>query len=342
MDVVDLRSDTVTRPGPGMRAAMAEAVVGDDVLGEDPTVLALQERVAAMLGKPAGLFVPSGTMGNQLALRAQTRPGQQLICHLDSHVHRYEGGAPAALSGLHVSCVTTADGSMPWDEVDAHRNPDDVHCAEPAIVSLENTHNRCGGRVLDPDDQRATADAARAHGLAVHLDGARLWNAAEALGRPLDELASVADTVSVCFSKGLGAPVGSMLCGPADVIRRAHRLRKQWGGGMRQVGVLAAACVYALDHHLDRLGEDHVRARRLHDEFEHTDLRAVRPPESNIVLFDVAEGRTSETVATELAEAGVLVSAFGPRRVRMVTHLDVDDAAIDRALDAAATRGRVR
>lgn len=342
MHVVDLRSDTVTRPSPGMRAAMADAVVGDDVLGEDPTVLALQERVADLTGKEAALFVPSGTMSNQLALRAQSKPGDQLICHVDSHVHRYEGGAPAALSGLHVSCVVTDDGSMPWDAVEDHLNPDDVHCAEPALVALENTHNRCGGRVLDPEDLAATAERARARGLAVHLDGARLWNAAAALGRPVAELAACADTVSVCFSKGLGAPVGSALCGPRDVIRRAHRLRKQWGGGMRQVGILAAACTYALDHNLDRLLDDHARARRLAEGIDHPDLQVVRVPASNIVLFDVADGRTSDDVARDFAAAGVRVSSFGPRRVRMVTHLDVDDAAVERALDAVATAGRTR
>jgi len=342
MASIDLRSDTVTRPDHGMRAAMADAVVGDDVLGEDPTVCALQERVADLLGKEAALFVPSGTMGNQLALRARSQPGDQLVCHLDSHVHRYEGGAPAALSGLHVSCVVTEDGSMPWAAVEAHLNPDDVHCAVPAIVALENTHNRCGGRVLDPDTQRDTADRARARGLAVHLDGARLWNASVALGRPLADLAAVADTVSVCFSKGLGAPVGSMLCGPTAVVRRAHRLRKQWGGGMRQVGVLAAACEYALDHNLGRLADDHVRARRLAEGFDHPELELVRPPESNIVLFDVVGERNSDAITAELASAGVLVSAFGPKRVRAVTHLDLNDASLDRALDAVRSAGSVR
>lgn len=333
MNPVDLRSDTVTRPGENMRRAMAEAQVGDDVLGEDPTVHALEERVAALLGKQSALYVPSGTMGNQLALRAQSQPGQQLICHLDSHVHRYEAGAPAALSGLQVSCVVTSDGSMPWSEVEAHLNPDDIHCAEPALLCFENTHNRCGGRVLDSGSAEDTARRARERGLRVHLDGARLWNAAVATGRSMRELASFADTVSVCFSKGLGAPVGSVLAGDEATLRRARRLRKQWGGGMRQVGVLAAACLYALDHHVERLADDHTRARRLAAGVEHPELRLTRAPETNIVLFDVVSGRDSRSIAADLAAVGVLVSSFGSRRIRMVTHLDVGDSDCDRALD---------
>ncbi|HKK71315.1 MAG TPA: GntG family PLP-dependent aldolase [Candidatus Krumholzibacteria bacterium] len=341
MDPVDLRSDTVTRPGAAMRRAMAEAEVGDDVLGDDPTVRRLEARVAALTGKEAALYVPSGTMGNQLALRAQSQPGQQLVCHVDSHVVRYEGGAPAALGGLLVSCVHTEDGSMPWPRVAEVLNPDDdVHCAEPAIVALENTHNRCGGRVFPPESQRATLEGARDRGLRLHLDGARLWNAAVALGRPVSDLTAGFDTVSLCFSKGLGAPVGSVLVGDGDVVRRAHRLRKQWGGGMRQVGVLAAACLHALDHHVERMADDHARARRLADELEHPELRAVRTPESNIVLFDVLGEQSSSDLASTFATAGVLVSAFGPRRVRMVTHLDVSDADVDRALEIVSTAGR--
>ncbi len=343
MDPVDLRSDTVTRPGAAMRRAMAEAEVGDDVLGDDPTVNRLEERVAALTGKEAALYVPSGTMGNQLALRAQSQPGQQLVCHVDSHVVRYEGGAPAALAGLLVSCVHTEDGSMPWPRVSEVLNPDDdVHCAEPAIVALENTHNRRGGRVFPPESQRATLDGARERGLRLHLDGARLWNAAVALERPLADLTTGFDTVSLCFSKGLGAPVGSVLVGDTDVVRRAHRLRKQWGGGMRQVGVLAAACLYALDHHVERMADDHARARRLADELEHPELRAVRTPESNIVLFDVVGERSSSDLVAEFAAAGLLVSAFGPRRVRMVTHLDVSDTEVDRALEIVSSSGSAR
>ena len=331
---VDLRSDTVTRPGPAMREAMGSARVGDDVLGEDPTVRELEERVAALLQKESALFVPSGTMGNQLALRAQSQPGQQMICHLDSHVHRYEGGAPAALSGLQASCVVNEDGSMPWTAIQAHLNDaDDVHAAQPALLCFENTHNRCGGRVLDHDEARVSAERAREFGLRVHLDGARLWNASVATGRPLAELASFADTVTVCLSKGLGAPVGSLLAGSQATLRRAHRLRKQWGGGMRQVGILAAAGLYALDHHLGRLAEDHQRAQRLAAETEHPELRLIRTPETNIVLFDVISGRDSKAIARELAASGLLVSSFGPRNIRMVTHLDLSDTDCDRALD---------
>lgn len=333
MKPVDFRSDTVTQPGEAMRRAMAAARVGDDVLGEDPTVRALEERIAALLGKERALFVPSGTMGNQLALRAQSQPGQQLICHVDSHVQRYEGGAPAALSGLQVSCVHDAHGNLPWDAIaPLLGDPDDVHAAEPAILSFENTHNRCGGRVLDADLARASADRAHAQGMRVHLDGARLWNAAVASGSSPAELAAHADTVSVCLSKGLGAPVGSLLAGSAATVRRAHRLRKQWGGGMRQAGILAAAGLFALDHHLERLAEDHARARRLAAQAEHPELRVVGPPDTNIVLFDVVSGRDATAIAGDLARAGLLVSTSGAR-VRMVTHLDVDDGDCDRALD---------
>jgi threonine aldolase len=332
MRTIDLRSDTVTQPGPGMREAMRSAEVGDDVLGEDPTVARLQERMAEQTGKEAALFVPSGTMANQLALRAQTEPGDQAICHLDSHVFRYEAGGPAALSGLLMSTISTADGSMPWEAVDQALNPDDVHCAPPRLLCFENTHNRCGGRVLDPTTFAETARQARARGLRVHLDGARLWNASVALGRSLRSLTEPADTVSLCFSKGLGAPVGSVLCGDQATIARAWRLRKQWGGGMRQVGILAAACLYALDHHVERLSYDHANALRLAERLEHPELRLAWPPESNIVLCDVVGDRSALELAGLFADRGVLVSTFGPKRIRLVTHLDVSTPECDEAL----------
>ena len=333
MTCIDLRSDTVTRPGPAMLRAMAEAEVGDDVLGEDPTVERLQARVAEMLGHEAALYVPSGTMSNQLALRVQTSPGDQLLCHLDAHIHRYEAGAPAALSGLQVSPLSTEDGNLPWSVVEPEINPDDVHCAPASLLAFENTHNRGGGRVLDPEVTRDCARRARDRGLRVHLDGARLWNAAVASGISLEAWAQPFDSVSVCFSKGMGAPIGSVLVSSREVIERARRFRKQWGGGMRQVGGLAAACLFALDHHRERMADDHARARRLAEGIDHPEWKRVVAPQTNIVLFDLVGRRDAAAWIQELAQRGLKVSAFGPRRLRLVTHLDIDDAACERALE---------
>jgi threonine aldolase len=338
--VVDLRSDTVTRPSDAMREAMATAEVGDDVWGEDPTVIELEQRTAGLVGKAAGLYVTSGTMGNQLALRSHTESGQQLICHADAHIQRYEAGAPAALSGLQVSTIATVDGSMPWSLVEPEIHPDDVHCAPARLVAFENTHNRCGGRV---QDQTVLADCARHlrdRGLRTHLDGARLFNAAAATGLSPAVLSAPVDSVSLCFSKGMGAPVGSVLAGSEELIRRARRFRKQWGGGMRQAGILAAACLFALDHNLDRIEQDHRHARVLADRVEHPQWRLRATPESNIVLWDLQGERDSAWFERDLAGAGILVSSFGPRTVRMVTHLDVGTAEIDRAIETVNSRGR--
>lgn len=332
--VIDLRSDTVTQPTAAMRQAMSSAEVGDDVLGEDPTVNRLEQRVAALTGKEAGLFVPSGTMGNQLALRAHTEPGDQLVCHADAHILHYEAGAPAALSGLQVSVVRTPDGSMPWAEVQAQLHPDDVHRAPPRLVAFENTHNRCGGRVHDQEVLVDCARRAAERELATHLDGARLMNAAVATGRPAAVLCAPVDSVSLCFSKGLGAPVGSVLAGSGRFIHRARRFRKQWGGGMRQAGILAAGALYALDHHVDRLAEDHVHARALAEGIAHPQWRLRAAPDTNIVLWDLEGEPDSRAHVRQLAERGVLVSDFGPRTLRMVTHLDVDANGIDRVIDA--------
>lgn len=340
MDRIDLRSDTVTRPTPAMREAIARAEVGDDVFGDDPTVRELEARIAERTGLEAALFVPSGTMGNQLALRAQSRWGDQLLCHAEAHIHHYEGGAPAALSGLHTTTVATDDGNLPWSEVEPKLHPDDVHCPAPAIVAFENTLNRLGGRVLDPDLTADTARRARRRGLRVHLDGARLWNAEAATGRSVAEWCEPFDSVSLCLSKGLGAPVGSVLASSAEVIRRARRLRKQWGGGMRQVGILAAAGLHALEHHCPALVEDHRRARWLAEAIEHPELASTSPPESNIVLFAVVGERDSAALAREWEAQGLMVSAFGPRTIRLVTHLGVDDDACRRAVEIIARSAR--
>ena len=331
--MVDLRSDTVTKPSAGMRRAMAEAEVGDDVYGEDPTVNRLQEQVAELLGKEAALFVPTGVMGNQLALKAHTRPGDEVIVERQSHIFNYESGAPAVLSGLQLHVLDGARGLLRPEQVRAAIRPD--HYWEPTtrLVCLENTVNKAGGTVYPLDRTHAIAEVVREHNLGFHLDGARIWNAAAATGIAERALAAPFDTVSVCLSKGLGAPVGSVLAGSAALIQAAHRYRKLFGGGMRQVGILAAAGLYALEHHRPRLAEDHEKARRLADGL--ADLDAFRldlaTVETNIVMFDVVAGDAQPVVA-RLRDEGVLLSLFGPATIRATTHRDVSLGDIDRAL----------
>ncbi len=339
---IDMRSDTVTRPDEGMRQAMATAEVGDDVFGDDPTVNRLQEEVATLLGKEAALYVPSGTMGNQLALRAQTHPGDQLLLEDGAHIYRYEAGGPAALSGLLVTCVDAPGGILDASLVEAALNPDNVHCAPPSLVCLENTHNRAGGRVLPQANVEAIAELAHSRGLRVHLDGARLWHAHIATKMPLAALAQPVDSVSVCFSKGLGAPVGSILASDKPTIERAHRFRKMFGGAMRQVGILAAACRYALEHNLTRLADDHASAARIAAELNHADLAVNHPVDTNIVIIDVAGPAGDQALLSHLETAGVLAVGFGPGRVRLVPNLGTDTAAVDltiTALNAFPGRG---
>ena len=330
---IDLRSDTVTKPTPGMLQAMAAAELGDDVLGDDPTVQHLQARVAELLGKEAGLFVPSGTMGNQLALRAQTSSGDQVVVEDGCHIYRYEAGAPAALSGVQLTCVPAPGGLPDWPLVEAALNPTNVHCAPPSLVCLENTHNRAGGRLVPQELVAGIGRGAHARGLRVHLDGARLWHAHVAGGLSLGELAAPADTVSVCFSKGLGAPVGSVLTGDREVIAKAWRFRKMWGGGMRQSGLLAAACLYALDHQLERLADDHARAAALAAGLAHPRLSVGHPVDTNIVIIDVAGPDGEAALVAHLAAHGILALAFGPGRVRLVPNLGVGDEDITRVLE---------
>jgi len=334
MPVVDLRSDTVTKPTPAMCQAMMEAELGDDVFGDDPTVIRLQERVAAQLGKEAALFVPSGTMSNQIALRAQTEPGNQIVLENGAHIYRYEAGAPAALSGLLVTCVPTEDGILSWEQIAAALNPDDVHAAAPALVCLENTHNRAGGRILPQQGVVAISEQVHGRGLRLHLDGARLWNAHVASGRPLAELAAPADTVSVCFSKALGAPVGSVLVGDAVTLKKAHRIRKMFGGGMRQAGILAAACLFALDNHLERLAEDHDKASRLAAAVTNDLLGVNHPVDTNIVIFDVSAPADENRVLAYLAEQDILGVPFGPGRVRLVPNLQTSESDLAQTIEA--------
>ena len=328
--LVDLRSDTVTRPTAAMRQAMAGAAVGDDVFGDDPTVNALQQRIAALLGFEAALFMPSGTASNLCALLAHCGRGDEYIVGQLAHTYRYEGGGGAVLGGIQPQPITQQpDGTLSLAEVEAAIKPDDPHFARSRLLCLENTWN---GKVLTQDYLEQATALARRHGLSSHLDGARLFNAAVASGSTAGAIASLFDSVSVCFSKGLGAPIGSALCGSREFIARAHRIRKLTGGGMRQVGLLAAAAMHALDHHVDRLADDHVLARRLADGLAALPGIAVTPPQTNIVFADVDGGRGPGLLA-HLQSRGVL--ATGLLGLRFVTHLDVDAAGIDRAIAAA-------
>lgn len=322
--MIDLRSDTVTRPTPGMRAAMASAVVGDDVFGEDPTVQELERRIADLLGREAGLFVPSGTMANQIALQLHARHGDEVLVAEGAHCLWYESGAAAAIAGVQLVSVGL-DGEVTAEQIRGALRPRADWCPVTRALVLENTHNRAGGRVIEPTSCRAAVDAAHAAGLSVHVDGARLFNASVALGVPPCEVAGGADTVSVCLSKGLGAPVGSVLVGTRDHVRDARRLRKRMGGGMRQVGVLAAAGLYALDHHVARLADDHLAARALAEGLAGCPGVSVVPPETNIVLIDLhPDGSGDANAFANAARArGILMSVFGEFRLRAVTHLEV-------------------
>jgi threonine aldolase len=325
---VDLRSDTVTKPTPAMRAAMAEAEVGDDVYGEDPTINALEAEVADLLGHEAGLYVPSGSLGNQLGLRLLAKPGEEIVCDVTAHIARAELGAAAAFSGITFRTWHSDRGLVDIDSVRSLVAPDSgPYLVSTKAIAVENTHNFGGGTVQPADQVAAVIELARSANLALHLDGARLWNAHIATGTPLRELAEPFDTVSVCLSKGLGAPVGSVLVSTADRIAEARVWRKRYGAGMRQAGILAAAGRYALVHHVDRLADDHARAARL------AEALGGAPTQTNIVVLHVDD---AGAVAGKARDEGVLVSALGPRFLRLVTHLDIDDAGVDRAIEVLA------
>jgi threonine aldolase len=334
--MIDLRSDTVTRPGAEMRRAMAEAEVGDDVYGEDPTVARLEEESAATLGFEAALFVPSGTMGNQIALRLHGRPGDEVICDALSHVFRFEMGAMAALSGLMPRTLASPRGLLDPAAVEAVIDRDPTFHARTGLLSVENTHNIAGGVVYDRPRLESLLDVARRHGLPVHLDGARIFNAAVALGTSAAELARGFDSVMFCLSKGLGAPVGSMLCGPRDFIREGRRVRKMFGGGMRQAGVIAAAGLIALRKGPGRLAEDHENARRLAVALAEVPGVEIDPAlvQTNILVCRIGERQgLSAGFLARLSDNGVLASQVSADQVRFLTHLDVVGSRIDEAIE---------
>lgn len=324
--IVDLRSDTVTRPTEAMRQAMITAAVGDDVYGEDPTVTALEQRVAELLGHEAGLFCATGSLANLLGVRLLVEPGQEVVCDVEAHIARAEMGAHGALGGLTMRTFPSDRGRIDVAEVAKIMSPAaGPYLVSTAAIAVENTHNFGGGTVQSFDQLRAVSALGRDHGLGLHLDGARLWNAHVATGTPLIDYGRLFDTVSVCFSKGLGAPVGSVLVAGAERIARARVLRKRLGAGWRQAGILAAAALYALDHHVDRLADDHAAARIFAEAVAESAPAAVdlATVETNIVIIDTGD-RPAGPIAAAAAEQGVLVSALGARMLRAVTHLDVD------------------
>ena len=334
-DLIDLRSDTVTRPVPAMLEAMMNASIGDDVYGEDPSVNALEAHIAARFGHRAALFCPSGTMTNQIAVRAHTRPGDEVICSAECHIYNYEGGGAAANSGVQIRPIPGADGQFDAATAAGHIRPDDPHYANTSLICVEDTANRGGGSCWDPralEELRALCDH---EGLALHLDGARVFNRLVARGDDPIEYGQRFDSISVCLSKGLGAPVGSVLIGSDHLIARARRLRKMMGGGMRQAGILASAGLWALEHHVDRLADDHRRAAALADALLASDVVShVVTPETNIVIFTTAEHKQADAVKASLATRGILCSTIDERRVRLVTHLHVDDDALERVIAA--------
>jgi len=335
--IVDLRSDTVTRPTPEMRRAMAEAEVGDDVYGEDPTVNRLEQRAAEIFGREAAIFVPSGTMGNQIAIRLHTHHGQEVICEERAHIFNYEMATMAAFSGCVARPIYGEDGILTWADVKKRIAPKIYYRAPTGLVSLESTHNMAGGTVYPPEIADEICDGAHDAGLPVHLDGARIFNAAVALGKPVAEITHKFDSVMFCLSKGLGAPVGSLLLGSRGFIDRARACRKMLGGGMRQAGILAAAGLIALEKMPARLGEDHANARFLAEGLTRAPGIKLDPSRvhTNILVFEISgTGMTTAELSRGLTERNVLMNGINPEQMRLVTHMDVDRAACTRALEA--------
>ncbi|MGB3292335.1 MAG: low-specificity L-threonine aldolase [Phormidesmis sp.] len=334
--MIDLRSDTVTQPTAGMRQAMMQAPVGDDVLGDDPTVNALEAYVAELLGKESAVYMPSGTMTNQVALRSHTQPGDEVFLEAEAHIYYYEGGGPAALSGVSCRLLSGRDGVFTADALAQSLRPADPHFPQPRLVCIENTHNRSGGCIFPLETIQAIAQVCQQRDLRLHMDGARFWNACVATGIAPSVYAAPFDTVSVCFSKGLGAPVGSALVGNAAQMAKARRFRKMFGGGMRQAGIIAAGALYALRYQRDRLQEDHDNAQRLAQGLAGLEGIVIDPSrvQTNIVNFEVPGEATD--VAKSLAQRGIAVLATGPRKIRAVTNLMVSEDQIDQAIEAIA------
>ncbi|MCA9119070.1 MAG: low specificity L-threonine aldolase [Planctomycetaceae bacterium] len=338
-NVVDLRSDTVTKPTPGMRSAIANAEVGDDVMGDDPTIQRLESLTAEVLGKEAAIFMPSGSMTNQIAVRIHCKPGDEFICEAGCHIYNYEQGAFAQLSGVVARTIEGDNGVLRPEQLHGTIRAENEHLVRTRLVCLENTHNRGGGRVQPYENVAGICEWAHEGGLRTHLDGARLFNAVAATGIAADEWSRHFDTVSVCFSKGLGAPVGSALAGPAEMIKEARRHRKCFGGGMRQVGIIGAGALYAMENHRERLKEDHANAQILADAVRATDgIRLLTPEvDTNIVFIEVEPSLgTAADLVTLMQQQGVLTLAITPTRVRAVTHLDVDEQALRRAAEVVA------
>jgi threonine aldolase len=331
-EVIDLRSDTITKPTPAMLQAMMAAEVGDDVWGEDPTVKALEEATAKRFGMEAGLFCPSGTMTNQIAIKVLTQPGQEVVCAANAHIYLYEGGGIAFNSGCSVRLLPGDRGRLDPEAVAANINPDDIHFPVTGMVALENTMNKGGGSIYTLDQIAAIYKVCSERGIPLHLDGARVFNALVETGENPREYGRYFSTISVCLSKGLGAPVGSVLLGSREHIKKALRIRKAMGGGMRQAGYLAAAGLYALEHHVERLREDHFRARQVGNTLQHLPwVKQVAPVDTNIVLFDV-KGCSVPEVLEKLLQEGVKAAAFGPASIRMVTHLQFTEEKLERLL----------
>jgi len=334
MKIIDLRSDTVTRPSAAMRQAMATAEVGDDVLGDDPTVKELERRIAGLFEREASLFVPSGTMANQIALNVQSRPGWELLCERECHVVNYEAGAPVLHSQLLVNLITTERGMITAEMIRNLIRPKNIHCPETKMVALENTHNHHGGTILPQDEILRVREVCSEFGLVLHLDGARIWNVHVATGMSLPELTRPFDSMTCCLSKGLGAPIGSMVVGSAEFIEKCRRRRKILGGGMRQVGIIAAAGLYALEHNIIRLAEDHANARYLAERLSaipalRIDMSRVQ---TNIILVELVSGLSAEQALARMRSVGVLAVQFGPNTLRLVTHLDVSRADCEEAV----------
>lgn len=332
--MIDYRSDTVTQPTPGMREAMQNCQVGDDVFGEDPSVNELENKVATLFGMEAAIFCPSGTMTNQIAIKAHTQPGDEVICEENSHIYQYEGGGIAFNAGCSVKLLQGDRGRINATQVREAIQPDDVHRPISSLVSLENTSNRGGGSCYDFNDIIEIRNVCNQKGLALHLDGARIWNAMVAKKETPLQYGETFDSISVCLSKSLGCPVGSVLTGKKEFIKKARRIRKVFGGGMRQAGFIAAAGIYALDHHIDRLQIDHAHALLLAEALaEKSFVKTILPVETNIVIFELNEGLSAPALVASLKEQGVLAYAIAPQRVRLVTHLDINATMIEQTID---------